>query len=269
MTEFYRPVQARGPRGRRRAAWTRLAVGAAGLALVLAAVVGIVATLKWNARFRVKRVVTEGVPEARRDEVEGLTDPWIGAPLLFVDVAGPLAALSARPWVERAGARRVVPDTLVVSVVARPAVALARRGTALWTVDAAGTWLGPLTPAAAATESFVVLDLPAETADPEAVRRGAALVARLAEEDPRLLARASEIAVESKGFRLFDEEAGVLLRLGPDAAEPGRAAAAWRAYLAVAPELARAALPLHEADLRFEGRIVLKASAPDGGRGKT
>ena len=58
------------------------------------------------------------------------------------------------------------------------------------------------------------------------------------------------------------------LIVGPDAAEPKKAAPLWRAFLALRPELDRHSLPAAEADLRFSGRIVLKAPG-DPGRGKT
>ena len=67
---------------------------------------------------------------------------------------------------------------------------------------------------------------------------------------------------------MTDRHARARLLFGPDAAEPGKAAPLWRAFLALRPELDRHALSLAEADLRFAGRIVLKAPG-DSGRGKT
>src|SRR5437899_3064198 len=78
------------------AALALAAIGASGLA-----------TLRLHPRFAVTRVVLDGVPEARRAEVEELTDRWIGVPLLFVDLDSPIAALSSRSWVRSASARRV------------------------------------------------------------------------------------------------------------------------------------------------------------------
>ena len=282
---FYRPSSTRTPRSPRRKASTRSAIA---LVLFVFLAGGSVAagalTLRLNARFSVLRVVLAGVPEARRAEAEELTDGWIGKPLLFVDLDTPIAALSKCPWVERVSARRVVPDTVTVQVTARPPVALARKDGVLWTVDRAGTWLGPYAGRAiSGNDDFVVIDAGAgkeeksededavekpEALDP-AVARGAAFIARLREDDPPLLARLSELEVEGDGFRVIDNVTHMRLRFGPDALAPGSTAAIWRAFLALVPELERHSLLGREADLRFADRIVLKAPAGDAGRGKT
>src|SRR5512143_3776082 len=270
MAEFYRPR--RVPQVSSTRSPIRRAAVAVVAALVLTAFGGAgLATLKLHPRFAVTRVVLEGVPEARRAEVEELTDRWIGGPLLFVDLDGPIASLSTRSWVLSASARRVVPDTVEVLVRANPPVALARSGSALSTVDAQGNLLGAYTGRAiSGADDFVLLDadgLP-EAARAEGLARGAAFVARLKEEDPALLARASEIEVLPDGFALVDQAVKARLLFGADAAEPGRAAHAWRAFLALRPEMERHALATNEADLRFQDQIVLKHPAEDV-RGKT
>jgi cell division protein FtsQ len=227
---------------------------------------GVYLTLRLHPRFAVNRVVLEGIPESRRAEAEELTDGWIGKPLLFADIAGPVTALSGRPWVASASARRVVPDTVVVRIVARPPVALARKGGEIWTVDRSGVWLGPYAGRGVGRDDdFVVID-PGET--PDGVARGAAFLETLRTEDPELLARVSELGVNPDGFRLVDRVARATLLFAPDADEPGRAAPIWRAFLALRPELERHALTTAEVDLRFADRIVLKAPA-DSERGKT
>jgi hypothetical protein len=266
VSSFYRPPASRVLRPTRRRGY-RIAV----LPLVLFFVFGVSVfavylTLRLHPRFAVNRVVLEGVPGSRRAEAEELTDGWIGKPLLFADIARPVAALSSRPWVASASARRVVPDTIVVRIVSRPPVALARKGDEIWTVDRAGTWLGPYAGRAAGRDDdFVVID-PGDV--PGGVARGAAFLETLKNEDPALLTRVSELRVTPSGFRLVDRVARVSLLLGTDADEPGGAAPIWRAYLALRPELERHALSTTEVDLRFADRIVLKAPA-DGGRGKT
>ena len=238
------------------------------LLLAALALSGLV-VLRTHPRFAVTRVVLEGVPEARRAEAEELTDAWIGRPTLFVDLQGPVAELSKRSWVASASARRIVPGTIMVVVVARPPVAVAvreDRGGELWTVDRTGSFIGPYGGRALGREDdFVVLS---GVADEDARARGAAFLDVLRTEDPDLLARASEVAVVPEGFAVTDRVASSRLLFGPDAASPGRAAPIWRAYLALLPELERSALPTADADLRFADRIVLKAPG-DPGRGKT
>jgi hypothetical protein len=76
------------------------------------------------------------------------------------------------------------------------------------------------------------------------------------------------VALVPEGFAVTDRVARARLLFGPDAVELGKAAPLWRAFLALRPELDRHALSATEADLRFAGRIVLKAPG-DSGRGKT
>lgn len=240
----------------------------ASLALVVVTLSGFL-LLRTHPRFAVNRVVLEGVPEARRAEVEELTDGWIGGPLLFLDLDRPVAELSKRSWVAAASARRIVPDTIAVRVVARPPVALvarADRGGELWTIDRGGSFTGPYTGRALSpSDDFVVLS---GATDAEALAKGAAFLETLRAEDPALLARVSDVTLVREGFAVTDRIAKARLLFGPEAVEPGRAAPLWRAFLALRAELERNALPLAEADLRFAGRIVLKAPG-EPGRGKT
>jgi cell division septal protein FtsQ len=253
----------------RRRAGSRLLVPALSLLLLAAFTLSGLVVLRAHPRFAVNRVVLDGVPEARRAETEELTDAWIGRPLLFLDLEQPLAELSKRSWVAAASARRIVPDTIAVRVVARPPVALVARadkGGELWTIDRGGSFTGPYTGRALSrSDDFVVLS---GATDAAALTRGAAFLEAIRAEDPALLARVSDVALVPEGFAVTDRHARARLLFGPDAAEPGKAAPLWRAFLALRPELDRHALPATEADLRFAGRIVLKAPG-DSGRGKT
>ena len=266
---FYRPGTIRPPRPSRRRETARRAV----LGLLLVVVLGGSAAAAWAAvhrhpRFLVRRVVLTGVPEPHRNEVEAVSDPWIGRPLLSVDLDAAIASLSSRPWVARVSARRVVPDTISVQIEPRAPVALARRGDELWTVDQDGLWLTAYT-GGAGSPRFVVLDPSGAPSPEEAVIRGARLLNRLRTEDPDLLSRISEVEVLAEGFAVVDAPARLKLRIGDDALAPGRAFARWRAFLALAPELSRLGLLPREVDLRFENRIVLKAPGTEAPRSET
>ena len=269
MSSFYRLPASRTVRPMRRGAGRRLLVPA--VVCLLFVILGLsgLLLLRTHSRFAVNRVVLEGVPEARRSEAEELTDGWIGRPLLFLDLDQPVAELSKRSWVASATARRIVPDTIAVRVVARPPVALVARADKdgeLWTIDRGGSFIGPYAGRALSkSDDFVVLSGASDTAS---LARGAKFVEVLREEDPELLARVSGVVLVPEGFSVTDRIAKACLLFGPDAAEPKKAAPLWRAFLALRPELDRHSLPATEADLRFSGRIVLKAP-PDTGRGKT
>lgn len=269
MSSFYRPPSSRTVRPTRRRAGRRLLVPAFSALLLAALGLAGLVVLKVHPRFSVVRVVLEGVPDARRAEAEELTDGWIGKPTLFVDLEGPVAELSKRSWVAAASARRVVPGTIAVVVVARPPVALVARedaGGALWTIDRTGSFIGPYAGRAlSGGDDFPILT---GAGDAGARARGAAFLDVLHAEDPDLLARASDVAIVPEGFAVTDRVAACRLLFGQDAAMPGRAAPIWRAFLALLPELERSALPTSDADLRFAGRIVLKAPG-DPGRGNT
>ncbi len=266
---YYRPGTIRPPRPpRRRVASRRLVVAAGAALLVAGSAAAAYSAVRTHPRFLVRRVVLTGVPEPHRNEVEALSDPWIGRPLFGVDLDGAIAELSARPWVAKAAARRVVPDTVALQVEPRAPVALARRGEALWTVDQDGLWLAEYRGGAGAPR-FVVLDPSGAASPEEGVVRGARLLGRLSAEDPELLARVSEVEVLPRGFALVDAPARLRLLVGEDALAPGKAFARWRAFLALSPELSRHGLLPREVDLRFENRIVLKAPGADAARGDT
>jgi len=258
-TRLVRPMRRRSPR---RALMPTITV----LALAVGALAGAL-VLKHDVRFAVKRVVLEGVPEARQAEAEEATDALLGRPLLFADLDAAVTDLSRRPWVARASARRLVPDTVVVRVESRPPVALARRGSDLWTVDRSGSWLGPYAGrAVSAEDDFPLVDGPG---DEESVRRGAAFLMALKAGDKTLFSRVSDVTVTPAGLVVTDRVARARLLLSADPGAAPRAAATWRAWLALAPDLARRGLPADAADLRFDGRIYVNPPPEVLGRGKT
>ena len=116
---YYRPGTIRPPRpAGRREARRRVLLALATVVLLDGGAAAAWAAVQRHPRFLVRRVVLTGVPEPHRDEVEALSDPWIGRSLLAVDLDAAIADLSSRPWVAKAAARRVVPDTIAVQVEA-------------------------------------------------------------------------------------------------------------------------------------------------------
>ncbi len=266
MSSFYRPPISRLARPRhRRSTWKGLLPALTLLSLALLALGGAL-VLRHHPRFAVKRVVLEGVPDARRAEAEEVTDPLLGRPLLFVDLDAAVSGLARQPWVARAAARRLVPDTLLIRIEARPPLALARRAGTLWTVDKGGAWLGPYEGRALSGEDdFPIIDA---TGDDESVRCAAAFLASLKDVDPALFSRVSDVLVSPEGLVVTDRLARARLVVGKNPEETPRTAATWRAFLALVPDLSRRGLPDDSADLRFDGRIVLHTPPDTLGRGK-
>ncbi|MCC6131486.1 MAG: FtsQ-type POTRA domain-containing protein [Acidobacteria bacterium] len=224
--------------------------------------------LRFHPRFHVARVVLEGVPPIRQAQTEEITDAWIGAPILFLDFERSLGGLAQLPWVEEVEARRVIPDTIFVRVKARPAVAVAMKDGELWTVDRRGMWLGPHgdRPGSPA-EDFVIIR--PKTDEPGFVAAGASFVAAVLEEDATLHARLSEVEVAPDSFAVIDRYSHLRILFSKESVRKGEAVASWRALLALQPELDRHSLLKTDVDLRFSGRIVLRAPAADAARGKT
>jgi hypothetical protein len=162
----------------------------------------------------------------------------------------------------------VIPDTIFVRIKARPAVALALKDGELWTVDRRGTWLGPHGDHAGREDEDFVIIRP-QAGGPKAVSSGAAFVARILEDDPALHARISEVEVLSDSFSVIDRYSRLRILFSREAAGQAEAASSWRALLALKPELDRHSLLGTDVDLRFSGRIVLRAPAADAARGKT
>ncbi len=257
------PQARRTPRGRRVAGLISL------LLFFSASAYGVFYLFHDHPRFAVARVVMEGVPPAKQAETEAVSDTWIGQPLLFVDIEGATAGFAAKPWVESVTIRRVLPDTLLLRIKPKAPMALALRAGELWTIDRWGNWLSPHGGRPASrVEDFAIIDAGPESKSAD-VALGASFVSRIQEDDPALYARISEVEVLSDGFGVVDRVAKIRILFGRNALAANEAAAAWRALLAVKPELDRHALTRGDVDLRFSGRIVLRAPAEVPVRGKT
>jgi cell division protein FtsQ len=223
------------------------------LALIGAAVAGVVATPWWGPRvlsqldfFHVRRVVFEGMRYTPRGEalsllaVDTLQSVW--------QPAEPLAArVAMHPLVLSATVDRQLPGTLVVRVVEREPVALVRRkGGRLDPVDGGGRAL-PIDPAVAP------LDVPiAGSADSVLMH----LLEGLRVSEPALFARVerADRVKPPKGpdeFRLKLES--VTVRTLPQVT-----VARFKDILPVEADLTRNRLRVVELDLRFRNQVIAR-----------
>ncbi len=128
------PAPARAPR------WWRVAAGRRALAGLLAGAAWWAAAaavdLPW---LRVQHILVEGNQRLHAGEVTALLDGLTGESLLAVDLERWRARLFASSWVADATLRRRLPGTIVVELREREPIGIARAGTDLFLVDAAGT----------------------------------------------------------------------------------------------------------------------------------
>ena len=209
--------------------------------------------------FDASRIEVVGARLLAPHEVVSASGVRIGASV-WTDPAAWEAALRRHPVVAEARVERRIPGTLRIRVVERRPVALVAAGT-LRPATAAGELL-PVDPAR------VPLDLPLAGTAPDtasrvrdpAMRRLLAEAARLAEADPVLMARVSELAAGPDGstrLLLAHPRAEVLLPAG--AAEPGLAE-----LRATLDDVERRVGPAGRArvDARFRDQVVVRLSDP-------
>jgi cell division protein FtsQ len=108
------------------------------VALAGATVWGIDRVVNASPGLRVGHVVVTGNAHLSTGEVLSRLDGVVGSSLLTLDLEACRASLRSSPWVADVTMRRVLPDTLEVSVTERRPLAIARTGAALVLVDAEG-----------------------------------------------------------------------------------------------------------------------------------
>jgi cell division protein FtsQ len=186
---------------RRRAA--RLAVVARVLAW--AAAVGAFAgagalAVQAASRLTVARIVVSGNEQMATGDVLAQIDGLVGQPIVALDLQRWQRQLERSPWVQRATLRRVLPDTVEVTLTERRPLAIGRVGTSLVLVDGTGTVIDEFGP------NYEGFDLPiidglvqhGDARGPVRPAERAALVASLLRDlsaDPALLGKVSQVDV--------------------------------------------------------------------------
>jgi cell division protein FtsQ len=231
-----------------------LAVNAAVGAVLIAAGAGVVRHYASSPDLAVRRIVVDGTSATTPDAVERAVAAWKGRNLADITLERVAADATRDPWVRHASVKRVLPDTLKISVEERVPAALAVLGGLVHVVDASGFVMGPAGPGLA-------FDLPILSgfeglagADLErALARAVGQLVALKASAPEFAAGISSIDVASpERLAVSTVEPGPLLYLDPEKAD--RNLADW---LRLRADLTRRAGELVYADLRWEGRIVL------------
>lgn len=256
-----RPARAR--RWRRRSVG-RLAAIAAGVSLVLALGVWGAARVVLGPAFRVTRIVVHGNARISAGEVAALVESLRGQNLFTADLSAARARLLRSPWLVDASLRRLLPSTIVVSVVERVPIALGRVEGRLYLVDADGVVIDEYGPRYASLDLPVVDGLVSRGPSGAADAGRAALAARLLRAlgtRPELAGRVSQVDVsdEHDAVVLLDDDPA-RLHLGED-----RFVERLQTYLELAPRLRERLGSLDYVDLRFDTRVYVRP-APGGER---
>jgi cell division septal protein FtsQ len=260
----FRRVQVRP---RRRRWWWRFA-----LAMVKLGMVGATAgLLAWQSGewlravpgLRITRLVISGTEQVSAGEVRALVGDLEGRNILFVNLDEWRRRLLGLPWVAEAALRRILPSTIAIQVHERRPVGLARLGTRLFLVDAAGIVIDEYGPryrrfVLPIIDGLAVGPQQGPTAiDPARAALAARLLAAL---QPRrdLAGRVSQIDVSNvQDAAVLLEGDSAWLHLGTE-----RFAERLQTYLDVLPVLG-ARVPARESvDLRFDERIYVRPLGP-------
>jgi cell division protein FtsQ len=219
--------------------------------VVAAVVVGGFATYRHtqsDARFAIQRVEVTGAVHTPTAAVEALTQRYRGLNLFKLDIDRVRGDLAQLAWVSRIEIEKALPDTLRIRIVERVPVALLARDGALQYVDPQGVPFAELTPSVGDNDLPIIVA--ATRAD---IVRAVALMSDLREHDPQVFQRISEVTpLLPHGFALFDRELGMTVYADRDLS------AKWRDLYAIAAAEKFTRGDVEYADLRFDGRIVLK-----------
>jgi len=202
-----------------------------------------------DARFAIRHVEINGAQHTSRADLDALRTRYAGKNLFHIDIAGLRREVVALPWVSRVEVEKKLPDTLRILVVERVPVALAETDKGVAYVDESGSAFAELTPAVGDP------DLPMVTgASGAELARCVTVLRRLRAQDAELYARVSEVRpLPPNGFAFFDRQ----LR-APIYANEKDLPAKWRDFYAIAAAEQFAAGEIAYADLRFDGRVVVK-----------
>jgi len=202
-----------------------------------------------DARFAVRQLEIVGAQHTTRADLDRVSRQYVGTNLFHLDIARLRHDLASLAWVSRVEIEKKLPDTLRVQVVERTPVALAQDRDRLAYVDDRGAAFAELSPAAG--DSDLPLIVNASTDD---LRRCVDILRQLRMGDPEIYGRISEVRpIPPRGFAFFDRQLQAFVYANEE-----DLASKWRDLYAIIAAEHFAARDIAYADLRFDGRIVIK-----------
>jgi len=202
-----------------------------------------------DTRFAIRHVEVAGVQHTSRGDLDALTARYAGTNLFHLDIARLRHEISSLPWVSRVEIEKKLPDTLRIVIVERTPVALVNLEGSVAYVDDRGAAFAPLTPAAGDPDLPLISG--ATGAD---LARCVAVLHALRSADADLYARVSEVRpMLPSGFAIFDRQLRARIYAN-DSDLPSK----WRDFYSIAAAEHFAPGEVAYADLRFDGRVVVK-----------
>lgn len=252
-------------RGAVRRSKTRRKRGFLLIAALVTIVIGAAAALTYFSfqvmtapgQFTPRQLVIKGAIFADAAVIRERVNESIGQNMLVADLDRVTEKVNSLPWIEKVSARKIIPDTLELTVIEQRPVAFAIEEGVVLLVDEQGSVIAPLTPELPFTDLPLITGL--EELDGELrqnqLARGAGIIvalSRLAVWNERLL----EVDVSAPGNEtVLLKNALAPVVTGPDNVENGLA----RYYL-IEASLRERYDAVKYIDVRFEDQVVVNGS---------
>jgi POTRA domain, FtsQ-type/Cell division protein FtsQ len=219
------------------------------LLAALMVIVGLYRRTQSDRRFAVRHLEIVGTQHAARSDLDRVMQAYVGINLFNLDIARMRRDFASLPWVSRVEIEKKLPDTLRVQIVERTPVALAGNHGNVAYVDEHGTAFAALSPEVGDP------DLPLISgASGDDLARCVDILRSLRTHDPDIYARISEVRpLPPRGYAFFDRQLQAWVYANED-----DLSSKWRELYAVAAAERLVRGDMAYADLRFNGRVVVK-----------
>jgi len=206
----------------------------------------------------VREILVEGTARTTPDAVRAVLQAYMGRNLVELALDEVAKSATRDPWVKEASVKRILPETLRVSVVERTPGALALLRGLVYVVDDGGFVMGPAGPDLPYDLPLLVgLDGLQGNDREAALARGVALLMKLHGVFPAWTRGISEIDLSRPDRVVVTRlEGGPQILLDPERIDRNLGA-----YLALQPTIARKIGDVSRVDLRWSQRISLLPAA--------